>query len=139
MEKKGDTFTQIVTIYYINLSLNLSALIHDLKRNENTEEKKEHLHYPTLKDRKPNLILNLLAFQAFAGFLYAKEVSRRRYEATRQKSTHGPTTLPWKRGYYHVFAAKPGTQVPSFGEELLLTSRTFLVYLDSGIFVRIFV
>ena len=72
MEKKGDTFIQIVTIYYINLSLNLSTLIHDLKRKKYKIKEEEHLHYPTLKDRKPNLNPNLLAFWASAGLYIGK-------------------------------------------------------------------
>jgi len=31
------------------------------------KRKEEYLHYPTLKGRKPNIFLNLLAFQVSAG------------------------------------------------------------------------
>jgi len=49
MEKKGDTFTYIVTIYYVNLSLSLSESVNpntwsknDIKIQMKSEE--EHLH-----------------------------------------------------------------------------------------------
>ena len=39
----------------------------NLKENENTKKEEEHLYYTTLKDRKPSLISNMLAFWASTG------------------------------------------------------------------------
>ena len=54
IEKKGGTFTYIVTIYYINPSLSLSESLSPTTRFKNEIKKykrkeEEHLHYITLK------------------------------------------------------------------------------------------
>jgi len=67
------------------------------------------------------------------GFIYAKEYSRRREEATRQKLTRGSLGWPQKIHKSCISRAIPGTQVPGFGERSRLASRTFQVSLDSGI------
>ena len=49
-EKKGDTFEPSITSISLFLSLNLSALIHDLKLKWKYKRKEEeNLHYTTLK------------------------------------------------------------------------------------------
>ena len=58
----------------------------NLKENKNTKEKKrkekkrkekkrkkEHLHYTTVKERKPSLLADLLASQVSAGVYIGKE------------------------------------------------------------------
>ena len=110
MEKKEDTFTQIVTIDYINLSLNLSALIYDLKINENTKKEKENPNLQ-LEDRKPNLNSNLLLFWASVGvYIGERSIWKARWG-------HASKIDAWP----HQIAAEtcvstviPGTQVPSF-------------------------
>ena len=79
------------------LSLNLSVLLKDLKRKWKYKRKEqEHLHYTTLKDRKPSLILNLLPFQAFAGVF----IGKRGFQKTRVENRrmgpplcHGNTAI----------------------------------------------
>ena len=97
MEKKEDTFTQIVTIYYINISLSFlinSALLHDLKTKQKYERKEEENTTLQLKKRKPSLLADLLASQLSTELYIGKRRSRRRDEVTRQKLTRGSQRWP---------------------------------------------
>ena len=74
LEKKGGTFTQIVTIYYINpsLSLSLSESLSPTIRFKNeikiqNTRNEEHLPYTTLKHKNPSLKLKTASFWASAG------------------------------------------------------------------------
>ena len=64
-----------ITLISLYLSLNLSALTRskkEMKIQNKRIRKEEPLHYTTLKDRKPSLILNLLGFQASAAIFIGK-------------------------------------------------------------------
>ena len=84
MEKKGGTFTQIVTIYYTNPSLSLSESLSPTIRSKNEiqiqkKRKEEHLHYPTLKHRNPSLKSKTASFWTSTGvFIGIREFQKRR-------------------------------------------------------------
>ena len=103
LEKKGGTFTQIVTIYYINPSLSLSESLSPTTRSKKkrkykrNEMKNSYLYY--IKTQKPYpKIKNYPRLGPLQGFLQTQEASGRRDGATRRKSTRGSTPLPRKRG-----------------------------------------
>ena len=111
IEKKGDNFKQIVTLYYINISLSRinSALLQDLKRKKNTKkQEEEELCQPTPKRRNPNSRSLTPHLQSELQYLQAQEVSGWRDEAARRKSMCGPIRMSQKRGKSRVFMVIPG-------------------------------
>ena len=144
MEEKGGTFTQSVTLYYINPLLSLSLEItqpyyNDLrKRNENTRNEE---HSPTLLLKSAPTPKNedCSRFGPLQVYLQAKEGSGRRDGATRRKSTRGSTGMPRKFKDCRVSAVIPGSYVSEFCQVVPLAARMFRVYPVSGTFARIFV
>ena len=71
IEKKGCTFTLIVTIYYINPSLSLSESLSSTTRSKKKRKCKrnedEHLHYTTLKIENLALKSKTLSFWTSTG------------------------------------------------------------------------
>ena len=62
-----------ITSISIFLSLNLSALLQDLKTKCKYKRKEEeHLHYPTLKHRKPSLKVKTASFLVSAGLFISE-------------------------------------------------------------------
>ena len=74
-----------ITSISLYLSLNLSALLQDLKRKWKYKRKKEeeHLHYTTLEDRKLSLNPNLLSFWPNPAIF----IGKRRFQKMRRGHT----------------------------------------------------
>ena len=99
IEKKGDTFTQIITLYYIKISLFRinSALLQDIKRKKKYKRKEKIILLYNQKREILTTTLHRPIFWTFLqGYLQAEEESGRRDKAKHRRSTRGPTELPWQ-------------------------------------------
>ena len=135
IEKKGDTFTQIVTLYYINISLSphpQNQLIPTTrsKKKEKIQRKREENPTLQLEERNPSYCSQSPRFWS-QRYLQAEGSSRRREEATRQKSTRASMNC-------RIFMAIQGTQVLDFGPQIHMISGSFCMVTDLGIWIQIF-
>ena len=127
-----------ITSIPLYLSLNLSALLQDLKRKENTKEMKKNTYTTlkienlALKSKTTPKIKNCLILDLYRGIYRQIQLLE---DETGPSVENRRVAPPHCRGS----AAIPGTKVPGFGAGMPDASRSFLVYPNSGNFARIFV
>ena len=131
--KKGGRLHRLspsLTSISLFLSLNLFALIHESKKKwkykRKKKKRKEHLHYTTLKERKPSYCSPSLGLRSINAVFIGMGRFRRRDEVTRQKSTRGPTKMQL---FYGISATKLGSIALNFGHMIRLASSIFCMYL----------